>query len=131
MSTRQKRFLLNSTATEEEPTYWYVPLNLVRSTDPNFESTNATHWLYPDGSTVELPLGSNEDWYIINAQQTGYYRVNYDEKNWEALNKTLREDHEKIHVINRSVESNVSISFDDIVLVSIISYCVALRLLCI
>ncbi|CAG0894456.1 unnamed protein product, partial [Darwinula stevensoni] len=103
VTVNQKRFLLDSTATEETPTYWYVPLNLVRSSNvAEFDSTNATVWLYPNASSVEFTLDQDDEWYIINAQQTGYYRVNYDEKNWEALNKTLSESHEVIHVINRA-----------------------------
>ncbi|CAG0894462.1 unnamed protein product [Darwinula stevensoni] len=102
VTVNQTRFLLNSTTTEK-PTHWYVPLNLVRSSNvAGFDSTNATVWLYPNASTVEFTLAQNDEWYIINAQQTGYYRVNYDERNWEALNKTLRESHEDIHVINRA-----------------------------
>ena len=34
--------------------------------------------------------------------QIGYYRVNYDEKNWKLIIKQLNEDHTKIHVINRA-----------------------------
>ena len=32
----------------------------------------------------------------------GYYRVNYDEQNWRLIIQQLREDHTKIHVINRA-----------------------------
>ena len=32
----------------------------------------------------------------------GYYRVNYDEKNWRLIIDQLNEDHNKIHVINRA-----------------------------
>ena len=32
----------------------------------------------------------------------GYYRVNYDEENWNLIIKQLNEDHTKIHVINRA-----------------------------
>jgi aminopeptidase N len=33
---------------------------------------------------------------------TGYYRVNYDPKNWRDLSKTLQQDHQKIHQLNRA-----------------------------
>ena len=39
---------------------------------------------------------------IFNIQQTGYYRVNYDDRNWNLIINQLREDHTKIHVINRA-----------------------------
>ena len=34
------------------------------------------------------------DWYLVNVNQYGYYRVNYDTQNWERLSKQLEEDHE-------------------------------------
>merc|ERR1719167_339337 len=39
---------------------------------------------------------------IFNVQQTGYYRVNYDLKNWELIANALMKDHTSIHVINRA-----------------------------
>jgi aminopeptidase N len=50
-------------------------------------NTTVSHWLSPgqhlvvpvtDQNTAEQPL-------LINLLQTGYYRVNYDERNWELL----------------------------------------------
>lgn len=41
--------------------------------------------------------------YVVNIQQVGYYRVNYDAANWEAIRKALlTEDYGKIHVLNRA-----------------------------
>lgn len=39
---------------------------------------------------------------VFNVQQTGYYRVNYDENNWDLLAKQLKADHRAIHVVNRA-----------------------------
>jgi len=39
---------------------------------------------------------------VFNVQQTGYYRVNYDKKNWKLIAKQLLKDHQTIHVINRA-----------------------------
>lgn len=33
---------------------------------------------------------------------TGYYRVNYDDHNWDLIANSLNEDHKKIHVLNRA-----------------------------
>lgn len=32
------------------------------------------------------------DWIIVNLQQTGYYRVNYDENNWKLIQGHLRDE---------------------------------------
>ena len=32
----------------------------------------------------------------------GYYRVNYDDQNWRLIIQQLKNDHTKIHVINRA-----------------------------
>ncbi|XP_025073501.1 glutamyl aminopeptidase-like [Pogonomyrmex barbatus] len=41
-----------------------------------------------------------EDWIIVNSQQTGYYRVNYDTTNWIRIADFLQMNHTMIHVLN-------------------------------
>ena len=36
---------------------------------------------------------SGKNWVIGNCLQYGYYRVNYDDRNWNALMGQLEEDH--------------------------------------
>ena len=43
-----------------------------------------------------------DEWIIVNLQETGYYRVTYDEKNWNLLVNQLLADHTAIHPINRA-----------------------------
>ena len=33
---------------------------------------------------------------------SGFYRVNYDQRNWKLIMEQLKENHTKIHVINRA-----------------------------
>lgn len=42
------------------------------------------------------------DWILFNVQETGYYRVNYDEQNWNALITALKLTHSTIHAVNRA-----------------------------
>ena len=42
------------------------------------------------------------EWVIFNTQETGYYRVNYDDRNWQNLINLLIQNHSKIHDINRA-----------------------------
>lgn len=52
---------------------------------------------------INLPSGTNAgDWYIGNLAHAGWYRVNYDEENWNRLIEQLNEDHQLIHPIHRA-----------------------------
>lgn len=43
--------------------------------------------------TFEIPIGVQ--WVKVNAGQNGYYRVLYDEANWEDLVRELKTNHER------------------------------------
>ena len=50
--------------------------------------------LYVFAVTFQLPYGTeSQEWIKMNAQQTGYYRVNYDTSNWKKLLNQLQTDH--------------------------------------
>ncbi|XP_067634814.1 aminopeptidase N-like [Eurosta solidaginis] len=55
----------------------------------DFRNTTATHYF----NTKELNIADNEvgadDWLILNKQSTGYYRINYDDKNWHLIAQGL------------------------------------------
>ena len=52
--------------------------------------------------TKEVSGMPNKDTAVVfNVQETGYYRVNYDKRNWGLIADQLEEDHTAIHVINR------------------------------
>lgn len=101
---RQERFLTKQNSISDTNT-WYIPLNYVIESNPNFENTSFTDY-FDSGNTMTLdaPFQHNaSQWYIFNVQQFGYYRVNYDLANWQALIKVLNSvDFEKIHVLNRA-----------------------------
>ncbi|XP_067212341.1 thyrotropin-releasing hormone-degrading ectoenzyme-like [Linepithema humile] len=44
----------------------------------------------------------NNDWIILNLQQAGYCRVNYDLDNWQKLADYLYKNYTDIHVLNRA-----------------------------
>lgn len=98
----QSRFLVGEKKTTQKELRWWVPLTF---TDPNtgFNNTYNKEWLRPDGKSRTLEAMPAEDTPVIfNVQQTGYYRVNYDKKNWALIAEQLNRDHTKIHVINRA-----------------------------
>lgn len=98
----QSRFLLLET-THDLDTKWTIPINYATASNPDFSSTLATYWL-KDARDASTGITVNEsDWIILNKQETGYYRVNYDEDNWRLIiNELNSDDFEKIHVLNRA-----------------------------
>lgn len=40
-------------------------------------------WLGPDSETINI--NPNNEWFIVNYEQTGFYRVNYDSESWLRL----------------------------------------------
>lgn len=77
---------------------WIVPLNYLTATSPK----NATSvWLDQPAKTVVIG-NVEQKWYKLNARQTGFYRVNYDEGNWVELIKALKEDPEVMSAEDRA-----------------------------
>uniref|UniRef100_A0A1S4J260 Aminopeptidase n=1 Tax=Culex quinquefasciatus TaxID=7176 RepID=A0A1S4J260_CULQU len=96
----QERYLLKTV--DVTGSTWIVPYNFATSRNPNFDTTTDTRWLLTN-STVLPPEGwSSADWIIINKQQTGYYRVNYDERLWNLIIMQLQRNSTIINNINRA-----------------------------
>ena len=45
---------------------------------------------------------NSTEWVVGNLHHSGFYRVNYDQQNWQLLIQQLNNDHKKIHEINRA-----------------------------
>ncbi|KAL6255315.1 hypothetical protein P5V15_013655 [Pogonomyrmex californicus] len=87
---------------------WWIPVTIATQSRPRFNQyfdtygkwIRTTEWhdpYYMSNLTVQL-----EDWIIVNPQQTGYYRVNYDTTNWIRIADFLQMNHTMIHVLNRA-----------------------------
>lgn len=112
----QERFFDDITRNQNDQSSWYIPINYVSASNANFDNTTFTHYFVNGTQQLEISdTNHNEnDWFIFNKQQIGYYRVNYDEKNWEALSTALKnDDFEKIHVLNRMQILDDSFSLAD------------------
>ncbi|ROT69087.1 putative Aminopeptidase N precursor [Penaeus vannamei] len=82
---------------------WWVPLSFTSQREANFNQTEARGWMKDSEERITLTsLPPKDQWVIFNLQQTGYYRVNYDDHNWGLLIQQLRDDHKVIHVVNRA-----------------------------
>ncbi|XP_057331613.1 aminopeptidase N-like isoform X2 [Microplitis mediator] len=90
----QERFDLNSNWTSTKPPQWWVPLSFASKSQTNsaISSTFGSIWLAPKDKDI-IKIDSNpQDWIICDIDKVGYYRVNYDSRNWHMLIEHLRTD---------------------------------------
>ncbi|KAL7036524.1 hypothetical protein ACKWTF_008832 [Chironomus riparius] len=112
----QERFFNNKSRNVDDTSSWYIPLNYGTASNIDFEDTSPSQF-FPDGVNEFSFVDSNydgEEWFIFNKQQVGYYRVNYDSKNWNALITALKsEDFMKIHISNRVqlIDDSLNLAF--------------------
>ncbi|XP_026221646.1 aminopeptidase Ey-like [Anabas testudineus] len=96
----QKHFLLdpNSEITTPSPfNYeWIVPIRWMKT-----GKTQDLQWLKDKSATIDA-MKASADWVLANLDVVGYYRVNYDEGNWDRLLSVQSTNHELIPVINRA-----------------------------
>ncbi|XP_011643165.1 putative aminopeptidase-2 [Pogonomyrmex barbatus] len=94
----QERFFLKK---NNSNTMWHIPITwtTVQNSSEDFDTTPKL-WLTTKAKRIEM---SSQSPWIFNIQQSGYYRVNYNEKHWMDLIDYLNhEDFETIHEINRA-----------------------------
>ncbi|KAI4875799.1 hypothetical protein NFI96_017138 [Prochilodus magdalenae] len=91
----QKQFLLNQIG--GHGLIWQVPIRYIKS-----DIKLMKDMLIEEGP-VKRPAYklTPGDWILVNVNCTGYYRVNYDENNWNNLIDQLEMDHTVIPLISR------------------------------
>nr|XP_026655000.1 aminopeptidase N [Zonotrichia albicollis] len=98
---RQAHFLLDPTSSVDRPSVfnytWIVPITWM--TGSGRENTT---WLTKDTDTNNDFKLTSPDWLLLNLNVTGYFRVNYNQENWNQLVKQLDTDHSVFPVINRA-----------------------------
>lgn len=106
----QQRFVYvnQSSQTNDNQTtnpLWWIPITYTTSNDLDFVNTRPLTWI-PRTKSYEIENRnlSTAKWFIFNIQQTGYYRVNYQEENWRAITEHLMdsEHYEEIAPSNRA-----------------------------
>ncbi|XP_011665938.2 aminopeptidase N isoform X2 [Strongylocentrotus purpuratus] len=82
---------------------WQVYIQYTDKTTNNFIMPNSA-WMEKDRS-IEFELADTvdeNDWYMVNTYQYGFYRVNYDHENWMRLTDQLMTDHKVFPNENRA-----------------------------
>ncbi|XP_053575340.1 aminopeptidase N-like [Bombina bombina] len=97
----QTHFLLDPDAVVTRPSpynyTWKVPISYQTNT-----SLTKNTWLLNAEDTNNEFKTSEYNWLLANINVTGYYRVNYDDGNWEKLLKALQDNTDAIPLINRA-----------------------------
>ncbi|XP_070686929.1 aminopeptidase Ey-like [Pempheris klunzingeri] len=97
----QKHFLLDPDSKVTTPSpfnyEWIVPIKWMKT-----GGIKEPQWLSDKSATVDVMRASGTDWVLANLNVVGYYRVNYDQGNWERLLNVLNSNHQLIPVINRA-----------------------------
>ncbi|XP_011690580.1 PREDICTED: uncharacterized protein LOC105451677 [Wasmannia auropunctata] len=97
----QKRFFLKQ-LNKSDNTIWHIPITWA-SVENKSEFFNTTPIFWMTERKIRRRKLSDLSLLIFNTQQSGYYRVNYDKKNWIQLIDYLKnENFETIHEINRA-----------------------------
>lgn len=102
----QERFMLRNgtmkTMSTSEP-LWWIPITYTTESQLDFNTTQPSQWMKAVKSiTLDLNL-KRAEWVILNIQETGYYRVNYDKMNWQMIIRQLKsESFKDISTINRA-----------------------------
>ncbi|XP_063619701.1 membrane alanyl aminopeptidase-like [Cydia splendana] len=101
MTIHQRRFDINNGYLDVN-TQWIIPISFSSASDPDFNNTKPTH-IIRKAVTVINRGSVGDEWVLFNKQQTGYYRVNYDDYTWDLITAALRgEARTQIHEYNRA-----------------------------
>lgn len=104
--TQRKFNLMPDDDAQNVDASWSIPFNFF--TDSVDGKLTVTDGLFSRNDTsLEVQQSSRawsaNDWIILNHRQTGFYRINYDEANWNLIIKELNEgNHQTIPVLNRA-----------------------------
>ncbi|XP_032687670.1 glutamyl aminopeptidase-like isoform X2 [Odontomachus brunneus] len=81
---------------------WIIPVNYF--TESNYASYNISEVLWLNwGKIKHITAISSDDFLIVNTEQIGYYRVNYDNRNWLLISNYLQKNNfSHIPPINRA-----------------------------
>lgn len=103
----QKRFLLDPNNSNESGFYtnpfgalkyqWYIPFDYSIN-----KHLSQFYWLSPNKTETIRNIDSSNDWILFNVNEFGFYRVNYDARNWDLLMHGLETSLSEFPIISRS-----------------------------
>ncbi|XP_056640007.1 aminopeptidase N-like isoform X2 [Diorhabda sublineata] len=115
----QKRFYFRE---KDEKSSWWIPLSFTTNINTTYNDTTPKFWLkgeYEIDRDVDL---TNATWYLLNLYQTGYFVVNYDERNWMNLI-------DNIMVLPTTIRAQLIADSMDLARANLISYDIPLKMI--
>ncbi|XP_068046329.1 thyrotropin-releasing hormone-degrading ectoenzyme isoform X2 [Anomalospiza imberbis] len=103
----QERFVYDRDTKPKDPArgdnsyLWQIPLTIAVGNTSHI-SSEAIIWVSNKSEHHRIPALEEASWLLGNINQTGYFRVNYDIRNWRLLINQLTRNHEVISVSNRA-----------------------------
>ncbi|NXX31203.1 AMPN Aminopeptidase, partial [Nicator chloris] len=98
----QKHFLLDPTSSVDRPSVfnytWIIPITWMTGSSHG----NSSYWLTKVTDTNSNFKLDGSSWLLLNLNVTGYFRVNYNQENWDRLLTQLGTNHTVFPVINRA-----------------------------
>ena len=93
LTLHQERFVYDrlEEETEPEPEVWQVPVGVSSG------GASDTSSMVMDSRQANLRVaapsttGAEEGWFKVNPEQTGFFRVNYPQEDWERLVPAIRQ----------------------------------------
>ncbi|KAM6303802.1 aminopeptidase N [Podargus strigoides] len=97
----QRHFLLDPNSTVERPSSfnytWIVPITWMTPS-----ASGDRYWLTKVSDTNNQFKVSSPSWLLLNLNVSGFFRVNYNQENWDQLLSQLSSNHQAIPTINRA-----------------------------
>ena len=81
---------------------WIVPITIITNKSP--ENQRLVWLSQPD---AVLTMDASTVWFKLNVNQSGFYRVNYDDTNWRRLIELLHSRDFNRHILSPSDRSNL------------------------
>lgn len=109
----QERYFLEQQHFEVNLTSWWIPYNFYTANNIAMDDTKPDGWLAKGTKSMIIKPTkqknwTSNDWVLFNKQQTGFYRVLYDERNYQLILDYLKSGNaNKIHT-----DSKVQLSDD-------------------
>nr|ATU82423.1 venom M1 protease [Lethocerus distinctifemur] len=83
----QERFLLSGEKIDNGN--WWIPISYTTEVERDFSSAVPAAWMSDKVASMHLPDLPHDKWILVNINQTGFYKVNYDPHNWNLLNNSF------------------------------------------